>query len=116
MPAHRINFVIERGATFKWSGVWSTGLECEPKTPVDLSGCTADMQIRSSRDQLLYEMPPGSIVLGADGRIQITIDDEATAAFEWPDGEYDLFINFPDGTRVKRLEGYVSVNPRVTKP
>lgn len=116
MPAHRINFVVDRGATFRWSGVWATGAECEPKTPVDLTGCTADMQIRSDRDVLLHEMPAGSIVLGADGKIQITIEDEVTAGFDWESGVYDLFINFPDGTRVKRIEGCVSVNPRVTKP
>lgn len=116
MPAHRVSLKIDRGATFKWSGVWSTGPDCGDKTPVDMTGCTADMQIRNDQDDLLYTMPPGSIVLGADGKIEFEISDEDTSNFGWEEGVYDMFINFPDGTRDRRLSGTVIVNPRVTKP
>lgn len=118
MAASKYKLAIEQGATYPRVFTWKAG---DPATPVDLTGCTARLQIRGrvTDADVLYEMtsePGGGLVLGdAAGTIALTIPDEDSAEWTWRSGVYDLEIAFPDGTVRRLLRGGVSVSPEVTR-
>ena len=90
------------------------------RIPVDLTGCTARMQVRTavSSQAVLLSLTTenGGITLGgAAGTIALYISDADTAALHWAAGVYDLEIEFPNGDVVRRLYGSVSVSPEITR-
>lgn len=118
--AVRINLQVEQGATFNPIWTWKSGATEASATPVDLTGCTARMQIREDEDDstVLYELTTenSKIVLGdAAGTIEVIISDEDSAAFTWDSGVYDLEIEFVDGTVRRWSKGSVIVLPNVTR-
>lgn len=117
MAAFKLNLGIDQGATFVKNVTWKTG---KPATPVDLTGCTARMQIRPKVDSadVLVSLTTenGGITLGdAAGTVAIRIEADATEDFTWKGGVYDLEIEFADGTVRRLLAGSVSVSPEVTR-
>ena len=117
MAATTLTITIEQGATYSKLITWKTGT---PALPIDLTGCTARMQVRAKITSVtpLLELTTenGGIILGGTaGTITLFISAEDTAAFDWDGGAYDLEIEFTDGTVVRRLYGSVSVSPEVTR-
>lgn len=134
-----VHLAIQQGATFsrvlKWGaypypvrqdcGVVinaQTGRPANPAdfVPVDLTGCTARMQIRSEVESptVLLELSTtnGRIVLGGPaGTATMTIDAATTAATEWDSGVWDLEITHPGGEVSRMAEGTASVSPEVTR-
>lgn len=109
--------VINQGATFIDVLTWSTG---EPPLPVDLTGCTARMQIRATQasTSVLSELTTenmGVVLGGNTGVITLKIPAIKTEKFAWLSGVYDLEIVFPDETVVRIVEGNVSVSVGVTR-
>ena len=117
MPAYKLKLAIEQGATFTKVITWKTGA---PLAPVDLSGCSARMHIRAQIEDVLplltLTTANARLALGgAAGTITISLSATETAALLWASGVYDLEIEFPNGTVVRRLSGSVSVSPEVTR-
>ena len=115
----KVKLTILKGSTFSQLVTWKTG---DPATPVDLTGCTARMQIRSDIDSpdVLAEFTTenGGIELGGtDGTIRYGIMTATeTAAIDWEGGTYDLEIVFADDVTVqKKIKGAVVVVPEVTR-
>lgn len=117
MAAGRHRIKCEQGATFRLVATYkdSTG------DPVDLTDCSARMQVRRSTDSdavlldLTSEGVDAAIALGAGGQILVTVGAENTA--ELPAGRfvYDLEL-ISAGLEVDRLlEGDFVVDPEVTK-
>ena len=120
MSFHKVPLKFYTGETFERNWVWSTGSSVEDSTPVNLTGCTAKLQVRPTADSatVLIELSTqndGIILGGVSGNIKIIVSDEATSLFTWNQGVYDLFIYFPDGTSVVRMGGLVSVAKGVTR-
>lgn len=118
MAAYKLNLRIDQGATFTQLVTWKTGKK--PGVPVNLTGCTARMQVREKLDApaVLVELTTenGGIVLGgAAGTVTLRIEAAATAVYEWRYGVYDLEIIFADGTVRRLMHGSVSVSPEVTR-
>jgi hypothetical protein len=117
MPAARVKLAIDRGATFEFNARYDAG---QPPAPVDLTGCTARMQVRQSVEspEVLLELSTENarITLGGPaGTITLAITATDTAAITWAGGVYDFELQFPGG-RVKRLfYGTVTVSPDVTR-
>lgn len=112
-----VNLTIYQGATFRSLSTWKSGT---PSLPVDLTGCTARMQIRptiaSTTVYVTLTTENGGITLGDDaGTVAVFISDEDTAAFTWATGFYDLEIEFPSGDVRRLLAGKVKVSPEVTR-
>lgn len=122
MPAFKLNLAIDQGATFLKTVTWSTGPKRSP-VPVDLTDCSARMQVREklTSTETLLELTTGNggITLGeTDGKITLRIEADETAAFTWNTGVYDLEISFPtspEPTVRRLLSGTVSVSPEVTR-
>lgn len=108
---------ILQGETFAYRAVWKTGPS--PGVPVDLTGCVARMQVRSSKasEEVLIALTTENdrIALGGtDGSIELGISAADTAALD-RGGVYDLEIEFPDGTVRRLLQGKVRFDPEVTR-
>ncbi|HMN55622.1 MAG TPA: hypothetical protein PKE15_00110 [Ottowia sp.] len=96
---------------------WSAGV---PLVPVNLTGCTARMHVRSainSPDVLLdLNTSNGRIVLGAtDGTIRFVLNAEETAALDWRNGVYDMEVVMATGRVRRLLMGRVRVDPEATR-
>lgn len=122
MPAPtKVPLKIYQGATFFESWAWSTAPdESSAYTPVDLTGCTARMQIRAKIEAttplLTLTTENGGISLGGTaGTIELLIDADDTAALTWTSGVYDLEIVFPGGQVTRLTYGSVTVSPEVTR-
>ena len=119
MPAHKVKLEIDQGATFDKKFTWKTGTKANA-VPVDLTGCKARAQVREEIDSdvVLLDLTTENdrIVLGGPtGEIRILISATDTAALQWTGAVFDLEIEFPDGTVVRRMAGSVAVSPEVTR-
>lgn len=117
MPAFRLPITILKGETFRRQHVWKAGI---PALPVDITGCSARMQVRSVVDDatVLLELSTanGGIALGgAAGTITLQLSAAATTALTWVRGVYDLEITLSDASVRRLLEGSVKVKPEVTR-
>jgi hypothetical protein len=120
MSAHKVKLEIDQGATFNKKFTWMTGANKATAVPVDLTGCKARAQFREELESgvVLLELTTENqrIVLGAlTGDIRLVISATDTAALDWTTAVYDLEIEFPDGTVVRRMAGTVVVSPEVTR-
>lgn len=114
----KLKFTIFQGATFRKRLTWKAGT---PKVPVDLTGCTARMQVRAEVESptVLLELTTtnGGITLGGvAGTVDLYVSDEDTAAIDWEGGVFDLEIEHPSGEVTRLAQGSISVSPEVTRP
>ena len=117
MSAGKLKITIDQGATFRKRMTWTTG---DPPLPVDLTGCTARMQIRdeiADADPLITLTTENNGIVLDDvlGTIDLYISDTDTAAIEWTTGVYDLEIILANGDVRRLLYGPVTVTPEVTR-
>lgn len=117
MPAIRRRLALEQGAVYRDE----IRLKQSDGTPVDLTGCTARMQIRTLDGRLLLDLstPPGSglVIDGPAGVIHRRITAGQTALLPIDGGLYDLEItplSGPDDTW-RLYQGAVSVSAEVTR-
>ena len=92
--------------------------------PIDLTGCSARMQVREDVESgavllALSSAPaPGSghIALGgAEGIVDMHIDATLTAGLRWSGGVWDLEVVMANGDVIRLAEGSISVSPEVTR-
>jgi hypothetical protein len=98
---------------------WVSGGYLKFYTPVDLSGYSADMQIRDSIGGTILDTTDagGNISVSIDNttkQIVIIIPAAATAAYTWNSGVYDLQMTDGSGNVTKILKGDVTVSDEVT--
>jgi len=112
----KLKFTIYQGATFRKRLTW----KAPSGTPIDLTGCTARMQVRAEVDSdvvlLSLTTENGGISLGgAAGTIDLLSADDETAAMTWDGGVWDLEIVHPNGDVTRLAQGSISVSPEVTR-
>lgn len=117
MAAFKVPLKIDQGASFSKLVTWKTG---PSRTPVDLTGCTALAQVRTTLEAstplFSFDTANGSILLGGSaGTAELVMTDEQTSAATWKNGVYDLVITFPDGHKRRLMYGSVSISPGVTR-
>jgi len=115
MAAFKVKLVIDQGSTFRKRLTWKAGT-----VPVDLTGCTARMQIRSevaSPDVLAsLTTENGGITLGGvAGTIDLYISSVATTLFTWEEGVYDIEFVMGNGDVARKIVGTVKVSLEVTR-
>jgi hypothetical protein len=107
---------IAKGATFVENFTWKID-----NSPVNLTGYSARMQIRSSK---LSEEPlislttedDGGIVLGGvAGTIVVSISAEDTSELAGEAGVYDIELEDSSGVVTRLLEGTVKLSNEVTR-
>lgn len=119
MQPANLDLTVYKGSTYSKLIQWKTG---SPAVPVDLTGCTARMQVRRRvndaeiLDTLTTENGKLTIYSAAEGRIRIDIPAAQSAAYAFNSAVYDLEIVYPTGNPVYRiLQGCFSAIPEVTR-
>jgi hypothetical protein len=109
-----VDLDVDRGTTIKNTVTWSTK---DPDTgivsEVDLTGCTVAFRLKSTLDAATSYAEvtttagaTGSIVLTPlEGKMDVTVTDETTAALTASKGKWELVISFPDGSKKRLLHG-----------
>lgn len=116
-PAH-IDLDVYKGSTFVKIIQWKTGT---PPTAVNLTGCTARMQIRKSvndttvLDTLTTENGKLVIHEPSNGKFKIVIPANVSTGYTFTSAVYDLEIVFSDLTVVRIIEGCFIAVPEVTR-
>lgn len=111
----KLNININKGETFSLPMLYKDS----DGDMIDLTGYTARGMVRDERSgSLLLDMTPYLAVNNdgspTDGQIDISIDAETTAGFDWKTGLYDLEI--VKGAYVKRLiEGKITIVEEMTR-
>ena len=119
LPIAEADIVIFQGATFNQTLFYETG---EPSAPVDLSGYSAKMHIRSKPESkaLILELSSdpsnGRIILNdSTGSIQLLISASDTASLSVCDkAVYDLELT-TGAVTTRILQGNVIISPEVTR-
>lgn len=109
-----VNLSTRAGASRDLSLTWTEGGE-----PVDLSGWTARLQVRSSAASptvLIDLESPTEIVLGSDGTIWTQLSSAQTDALAAGTYRYDLRLEDGDGQVLYLVEGALKVKEPVTRP
>ena len=114
------DIAIDQGATFPLSVSVKSVAADGAKTPVDLTGYTARMQIRRMVDDedVLASLTTENGRISIDeenGKVTLNIPDATTAGFTFTRAVYDLEIVAPGGTVQRILRGAVRVSPEVTR-
>lgn len=127
MPAASYDLFIEQGATYRMGAVYGhydpNNLDPDGNPiliPYDLTGCKARMQIRRSRgSEVLISATTtnGGIKIPnpPDGKLEVTITDEATDMLTVKRAKYDLEVSYPSGDVVRVLQGEVMISPNITQ-
>jgi hypothetical protein len=109
-----LNLTCPQGATFTKTLTWKVG-----GTPVDLTGWTARMQVRTrhAAPETLVDIDSSAgITLGGDtGTITVALPATATEALPAGEWRYDLELEAADGTVYRLVEGAFTVTPEVTR-
>ena len=120
LPESR-NIDIYKGDTYGFS------FRLRDRTPtgargayVDLTGCTAKAQIRSTEDTptVLVEFTasiPNQTVAENKGRVNLALTPAQTAALTFTKAVWDVQITFPDGVIRTYLKGAVTLTKEVTR-
>jgi hypothetical protein len=116
-PAH-IDLDVYKGSTFVKIIQWKTG---DPALAVNLTGCTARMQIRKAvndttvLDTLTTEN--GKIIIHEplNGKFKILIPANVSTAYAFTSAVYDLEVIFTDLTVTRVIEGCLTAVPEVTR-
>ncbi len=105
---------IEQGATFRQAIHWASGGQS-----VDLTGCSAVMQIRETFESELplatLQSADGGITLDDAGNIALYLSAGDTAQLPAGKYVYDLEITLANGDIKRLLSGTVTVTREVTR-
>jgi hypothetical protein len=109
------DLVLDQGATWQIVCVWKIA-----GTPVNLTGFTARMQVRSgfeSTDPILdLTSAGGDIVLGGSaGTIAVTVSAAVSAEIAANKYRYDLELESAAGVVTRLLNGYLTSRREVTR-
>lgn len=89
-------FTLKRGDTWSQTFSWRQG--SETGDPVDLTDCTARMQLRDKTDALILDCTPYLTVDGLTGTVEIVVPADETEVFPVAKLSFDIEMTFPDGT------------------
>jgi len=110
----RYNINVYKGTTFTLAPVWKID-----NLPVDITGYTADMQVRYATDTaIIVELSTANgraVISGALGKVTLTLTASQTAALAANNYIYDLNLTAPDSTVTKILTGAFVVAESVTQ-
>ena len=111
MAAGKYNFTLEQGTTFNREITVQ-----ESGSAMNLTGYTPRMQMRSTHDSSTIALTfTATVSNAAQGKIQLSATDSATAAVEEGIYVYDLEIESSSSGVTRLMEGKVTVTPEVTR-
>jgi len=94
--AGRYNITIINGTTFTLAPIWQVD-----NLPVNLTGYSADMQVRDVSNNLVVELSTANgkaVISPALGQTTFTLTPTQTSAANLPVGNYTYAFNLTDGS------------------
>ena len=115
MSTGKCNFTIKQGSTFRKPFQWIAA-----GTPVDMTGWTARMQVRSEvgSETVIAELTTengGITIEPLEGKINLYLSDVETSAFSFEDAVYDIELVDQAGDVHRDIEGKIKLSPEVTR-
>lgn len=110
------DITADQGTSFSLIFTW---LQSDAQTPVNISGYSAAMQVRSEAGTLLASFSTGSggITLGGSaGTITLSAAPSTTTGWTFGAGVYDLQMTDGSGDVTTLLAGLFTANAAVTQP
>lgn len=111
-----VNLTIQQGDTFALDVQW---IDDTTGQPVDLTGATARMQLRSyyASPAVVLDLAVGTGITidAAEGRFTIVASATQTAGLSAQSGVYDLEVTFASNVVKKVIRGTFTVDPEVTR-
>jgi hypothetical protein len=110
---------VKNGDTWNFSFVWSNN-----NTPINLSSCTAKMQIRDKDGALVLTAPatatspllPNTVTItGSTGTVNVTFSSNFTAPIAAGTYKSDLQLTFADGTVQSSSTVIITVEAGITE-
>ena len=117
MSASKLNLPsIEKGATYRHTLFWKDSTN----TPINLTGCSAKMQVRDTVDASIVRIELSTInnrltITPLLGQIDLYISDEDSTTLVGLGGVYDLEVYFANGDTTRLVEGKITFKPEVTR-
>lgn len=117
---HVYHVEVESGCDYKRTFLYA---DCDTGLPIDLTGYTAQMQVRKTYNgaanpytTLEYSSEPdpvtnapGAISFPGPGLVEITIPGADTIDTDWGTGVYDLILTSPQGVKTKLVKGLFTI-------
>lgn len=102
------------GTTFDFELTWETETEAGPMKPVDITGCSIDLQVRGSASNALLvscTSLAGDITVTdpTKGKMAIHISPGKTTgqqADAWQDARWEVRVTFPSGDAYSLVRGW----------
>ena len=118
MPASKVDLVIEQGAD--WSHIFYLFAPGSSTVPLDLTGYTANMQIRATIAALVPIITLSSangriVITPLTGRIALNLPASYAAALTIGYAVYDLLLTSPAGSISRLVQGGVNLSLAVTR-
>lgn len=121
MPAHRLPLILEQGADNSFELVEAN--DAEGTDPKDITGWKYWMEVRKTPDAGAAILSistegddPQIEVDGPNGSALFKILEAVSLSFPAPwEGFFDVVYEDADGNVVRRLEGPVTITPRITR-
>ena len=109
------NISVVNGTTFQISPIWKVD-----NLPVDLTGYSADMQVRDVSNSLIVELSTNNgkaSINGPLGQTTLTLTATQTSAANLPAGNYNYALNLtnPSNTVYQILQGAFTVSASVVQ-
>ena len=109
------NFEVDQNATFSFILHYKD----DPGNAIDLTGASAKMQVRDSKNStklaVTLTSPSGGITInGPTGTVSIKMTPTQTNKLFYPKSSYDLMIIDSNSNKTKLLEGFMTLNRSVT--
>lgn len=104
MKAARHNLVLWKGASFVAVFVYYDGPSLSNATK-NLAGWTAELRARPPRGEVfvLASSDDGTIALGDDGAVEVTVEAETSEGYDWSVATYLLLLTDPGTAEVTPL-------------
>lgn len=113
MNPGRYNINVYKGTTFSLAPAWKID-----NLPVNITGYTADMQVRATADSaIIVELSTSNgraVISGALGQTTLKLTATETAALAAGNYFYDLNLTSPSAVVTKILQGSFVVEESVT--
>lgn len=120
MQPATVNITLYKGSTYSKDIQWMSG---DPATAVNLTGCTARMQVRRSAsdtnvlDELTTQNGRLQITLPLEGKIRINFPANVSTNYNFTTALYDLEVVFggSEANVYRIIQGTITTNPEITK-
>lgn len=105
------SFTVKRGDTWRQPFTWRQG--SETGDPVDLTGCTAALQVRDAAGELVLDATLDLTIDGPNGTI--TVDTQIPEDLEPGKYLFDIEMTYSDGFRQSTDTQYLKVVADITR-